>query len=83
MAERHPLSYTIAINATTAKKKGLKSGDQVALETIGGRRAVGRVALTDTIHPEAVGVGGCGGHFTKGQPIAEGKGVRFNEGVGM
>ncbi len=79
VAERHPLSYTIAINATTAKKKGLKSGDQVALETIGGRRAVGRVALTDTIHPEAVGVGGCGGHFTKGQPIAEGKGVRFNE----
>ncbi len=79
VAEKHPLSYTIAMNRATAERKGLKSGDEVTMHSPTGRKAVGRVALTDTIHPDAVGIGGCGGHMTSSQPIAKGKGVRFNE----
>ncbi len=79
VAENHPLSYTIAINRATAQGRGLKSGDEVTMRSPTGRSVTGRVALTDTIHPDAVGIGGCGGHMTSSQPIAKGKGVRFNE----
>lgn len=59
--------------------KGLRTGDRVVLESPRGRRADGHVVLTEAIHPEAVGVAGCAGHFTAAQPIAHGKGVPFNE----
>ncbi len=79
IAERHPLSYTIAMNKSTAARKGLGSGDEVVMTSPTGRQAKGFIAVTDTIHPDAVGIAGCGGHTTKSQPIAKGKGVRFNE----
>ena len=39
----------------------------------------GRVHLTQAVHPECVGIAACAGHWGKGQPIAKGKGVFFNE----
>ncbi len=78
-AQMSPFSYAIAINDKVAAKKGLKSGDHVIVESQKGKKVQGRVMLTDTIHPEHIAVGGCAGHFTKYQPIALGKGVRFNE----
>lgn len=74
-----PLSYAIAINEDTGRRKGLKSGDVVWVESEGGRRVKGRVRLTQAIHPEGLGVGACAGHWGDGMPIAKGKGVRFNE----
>ncbi len=38
----------------------------------------GRVKVTETVHPEVVGVAGTFGHWAKGLPIAKGKGVHFN-----
>jgi len=74
-----PFSYTIALNATTGRGKSLAEGQEVWLESARGRRVRGRIHLTEAIHPECVGVGGCAGHWAKTLPIARGKGVFFNE----
>jgi hypothetical protein len=29
-------------------------------------------------HPQTVGIAGCAGHWTKGMPIAKGKGTHFD-----
>ncbi len=78
-ARLDPYSYTIAINTTTAHKKGIRNGQKVWLESPHGRRVSGRVRSTDTVHPETVGIGGCAGHWAKTLPIAAGKGVMFND----
>lgn len=46
---------SVLINAETAKRKGITDGDDVILETIKGRKATGRVRLTERIHPEVLG----------------------------
>ncbi|MBI4340573.1 MAG: molybdopterin-binding protein, partial [Chloroflexi bacterium] len=79
VAQANPFSFNIAINKKVADKKGLKTGDWAVIESNTGRKAKGRIIATETIHPEALGVAGCGGHFTEYQPIAKGKGVRFAE----
>ncbi len=74
-----PFSYRIAINAETARRKGLGDDDKVWLETVTGRRVTGRIKLTEGIHTEAVGIAACAGHWSKDQPIARGKGIFFND----
>jgi len=78
-ARMDPYSYRIAINAETARRKGLADNDVVWLETTTGRRVAGRIKATEGIHPEAVGIAACAGHWSKHQPIAQGKGVFFND----
>ncbi len=78
-ARLDPFSYNIAINEDVGRKKGLKSGDLVWIENEGGRRVKGRLRLTQTIHPEGLGIGACAGHWTKDMPMAKGKGVFFND----
>ncbi|MBI3090598.1 MAG: molybdopterin-dependent oxidoreductase [Candidatus Tectomicrobia bacterium] len=78
-AQLDPNSYYIAMNAETGKKKGLHDGDWVWMETVKGRRVRGRVHLTQGMHPEGLGIGGCAGHWTDGMPVARGKGVFFNQ----
>ena len=78
-AQLDPFSYTIAINADTGRKKGLTDGAAIWVETEKGRKVKGRVHLTQTIHPEGVGVAACAGHWGDGMPIAKGKGVFFND----
>ncbi len=79
-AQLDPISYTIAMNADSGRKRGLKDGDLVWVEMEKGRKVKGRLHLTEGIHPEGLGVGGCAGHWAgKGLPIAKGKGVFFNE----
>jgi anaerobic selenocysteine-containing dehydrogenase len=78
-ARLDPYSYTIAINTATGDRKGLRDGQAVWLESPHGRRVRGRLRLTETVHPEGVGIGGCAGHRAKTLPIAAGKGVMFND----
>jgi molybdopterin-containing oxidoreductase family molybdopterin binding subunit len=78
-ARLDPYSYAIAINAATGRRKGLRDGQEIWLESPHGRRVRGRVRLTETVHPEGVGIGGCAGHWAKTLPIAAGKGVMFND----
>ncbi|MBI4967231.1 MAG: molybdopterin-dependent oxidoreductase [Rhodospirillales bacterium] len=79
IAQLDPFSYKIAINAETAKKKGLKDNDAVRLETPTGRHVEGRIKITEGIHPEGVGIAACAGHWTPHQPIAKGKGIFYND----
>lgn len=78
-ARLDPYSYTIALHTATGRRKGLVDGQEVTLESPHGRRVRGRVRLTETVHPEAVGIGGCAGHWARTLPIARGKGVMFND----
>ena len=57
--------------------KGLKDGDMVRLETEAGE-VEGRIKVTETVHPEVVGIGGCFGRWAVGIPVGKGRGVHFN-----
>jgi len=78
-AQLDPYSYNIAINAGVGKEKGLKSGDHVWVENEYGRKVEGKIRLTETMHPEGLGIGACAGHWAKEMPTAKGKGVFFND----
>jgi molybdopterin-containing oxidoreductase family molybdopterin binding subunit len=78
IGEYHPSAYNILINSQTAKRKGIKDGNLVSLETKAGDRVAGRIKVTEGIHPEVLGVAGCFGHWSVGQSTAKGKGVHIN-----
>ena len=78
-ARLDPFSYTIAVNAQYGRQKGLNDGDRVWVETETGRKVQGRLHLTQTIHPEGLGIAACAGHWGEGMPVAKGKGVFFND----
>ena len=71
--------YSITLNNKVATKKGIKDGDQIYLESVVGRKVLGKANLSEAIHPEVVAVAGCSGHWADGLPIAKGKGTFFNE----
>ena len=77
-ARLDPFSYTAAINAATARRLGVADGQAVWIETESGRKVKGRLKLTQMVHPEGIGIGGCHGHWGDGMPVAKDKGVFFN-----
>jgi len=79
LSENDPYTYAIQLHPETAKKKGMKTGDIVWLENPKGHKTKGRLFLTEGIRPDHVAIAACAGHWAKGQPIARGKGVFFNE----
>ena len=52
-----PYQMTILINRATARKRGLKDGDKVLVESQWGKMD-GVLKLTELIHPEVIGVAG-------------------------
>jgi hypothetical protein len=56
----------IALNRVAGKRKGLKDGDWVEVETDSGKKARGRVKLTSAIHPEVTAVWGSAGRWARG-----------------
>ena len=78
-ARLDPYSYTISINTVAGRAKRLNDGDLVWVETETGRKVKGKLHLTEAVHPEGLGIAACAGHWGKGMPIAEGKGVFFND----
>jgi anaerobic selenocysteine-containing dehydrogenase len=73
-------AYGVAINAHTARRKGIQEGDWIEIESAAtGHKIRGRAAVTEGIHPEVIGIAGCGGHWSKFLRIAsrEGKGLCF------
>jgi len=77
-SQMNPYTYNITMNATTGKKKGLKDGDMIEVESYQGRKVTGTVKLMEGHHPLTVGIAGTTGHWAKGQPIARGKGTNFD-----
>ena len=74
-----PMSYYIAINAEVGRRKGLADGDVVWVENEHGRKVKGQLRLTQTIHPEGLGIAALCGHWSDGLPVAKGKGVFYNQ----
>ncbi|MBI4333182.1 MAG: molybdopterin-dependent oxidoreductase [Chloroflexi bacterium] len=77
LADQHPYFFKVLINTETAKRKGIKEGDLIAIESSVGT-VTGKARLTEGIHPEVVGIAGTFGAWAKGKPIARGKGVHHN-----
>jgi molybdopterin-containing oxidoreductase family molybdopterin binding subunit len=78
-AQMNDYSYNIVVNSATAKKKGLKDGEIIWVESSYKRRVKGKLKAVEGIHPEGVAVAALAGHWSKDLPIAKGKGVFYNE----
>jgi len=74
-----PYAYNIQINAETGRKKGLKDGDRILLESETGGKTEGTIKLMQSIHPQVVAVNACAGHYSPTMPVARGKGTHFND----
>jgi anaerobic selenocysteine-containing dehydrogenase len=77
-SKMNPYTYYINISAETAKKKGLKAGDKIEIESSRGNKVRGILQVRKGQHPQTITIMGCSGHWAKGQPIARGKGVNMN-----
>jgi len=75
----NPYTYNIVINSEMAAAKGIEDGDIIWVESNYGRKTSGPVKLTEAVHPQCIGIATTAGHWVKGQTIAYGKGVYFNE----
>jgi anaerobic selenocysteine-containing dehydrogenase len=78
VSQLNPYTYNITMNEDTAKKKGLKDGDLICLESPNGRKVTGTLKTMQGQHPMTVAIAACSGAWAKGMPIAYGKGSNFN-----
>ncbi len=77
LSEKFPHAYGVVINPQLAKKRGIKDGDWVWLDSPVEKSKV-RAHVTECVHPEVVGIAGHAGHWAKGKARTRGKGVNFN-----
>jgi anaerobic selenocysteine-containing dehydrogenase len=77
ISSRNRMDYNVLVNTETAKKKGIENGDMIIIESRVGK-IEGKVKVTELVHPQVVAMFGMGGHWSKGQPIAKGKGMNMN-----
>lgn len=75
----NPYTYNIMVNEDVAKRKGLKDGDSIWVESDKGRKTKGTIKLAQGIHPQVIAFAGTQGHWSKYMPIALGKGSLFND----
>jgi anaerobic selenocysteine-containing dehydrogenase len=78
VSQLNPYTYNITMNADTAKKRGLKDGDLICLESPTGRKTTGYLKTMQGMHPQCVAIAACSGAWAKGAPVAYGKGSNFN-----
>jgi len=60
LAQKDPFDAGVFLNSATAQRKGLKEGDVVVIESRYGK-TVGKIRITELIHPDAVGIPGSHG----------------------
>jgi len=74
---KDPWESVILLNPATAERKGLRDGDQVAVESRYGK-IEGRLRVSELFHPDAVGVGGSYGLGTRQSNPLNRMGPHFN-----
>jgi len=74
-----PWVYLVQINEETGKRKGIADKDMIWIENPVGIKIKGQARLVQGVHDEHVCIAGCHGHWAKGIPIAERKGVFFDD----
>jgi molybdopterin-containing oxidoreductase family molybdopterin binding subunit len=72
-----PYTFTITLNSSLAKEKGMKDGDVIWIETKAGVKENGIVKTMEAQSPKVIGIAGQGGLWADGRPIAKGKGSNF------
>ena len=78
VSRENPFTYKVNLNEETARRKGLKPGDLVEIESWRGLKTQGILQTRKAQRPDTLTVMGVSGHWAKGLPIARGKGVNFN-----
>lgn len=68
LKEHHPYAGKIVLNRKYAVSKGIRDGDKVRVENVGGRSVEGIALLSECIHPECVGMDHHGGNWAKSLP---------------
>ncbi len=77
-----PYTMVVWLNADVGKKKGIKDGDQIKVESQFGFSVTGEAKLTEGLHPECVMIpGGLGNQSVNLSPLAR-LGTGFNWLVG-
>ena len=61
----HPYTGKLILNRKFAQAKGIRDGDRVKLENVGGRTVEGVAMLSECIHPECVGMDHSAGSWAK------------------
>jgi anaerobic selenocysteine-containing dehydrogenase len=77
VARANPYTYHVMMHTSAAEKRGLKTDDVVCVESKYGKY-VGRLRVTELVHPESVNCSGSFGHWAKGLPVSREKGVMHN-----
>jgi anaerobic selenocysteine-containing dehydrogenase len=77
VARANPYTYHVMMHTSAAAARGLKTDDLVCVESKYGQY-VGRLRVTELVHPESVNCSGSFGHWAKGLPVSGGKGVMHN-----
>ncbi len=72
-----PYTNYVTINSETARRKGIKTGDQVWIKSKEAGASMGEAKVVEGIHPEVIAVANNGGHWSKFTPVATGKGTFF------
>ncbi len=70
--------FPVALNTATGKAKGIADGDEIEIQTPGGKKVHATVRLSQGIHPECLAVPAVAGRWVTANDGARGKGVHFN-----
>lgn len=77
VAQSNPYTYHVMMHTASAGRRGLKTGDLVCVESKYGKY-VGRLRVTELVHPDSVNCSGSFGHWAGGLPVSRKKGVMHN-----
>jgi anaerobic selenocysteine-containing dehydrogenase len=77
LAERSAKVFSVGINPVTAKRKGLRDGQEIRLETAFGRSATATLRVTEGVHPECLSVPGLLGRRITKNAFGR-KGLHYN-----
>ena len=73
----NPYTYKVMMHPSAAKRKGLKDGDRVLVESHYGKDE-GTLKVTEIVHPDCLGIPGMLGHWARNLHVALRKGTSFN-----
>jgi anaerobic selenocysteine-containing dehydrogenase len=77
VARANPYTYHVMMHTSAAARRGLKTNDLVCVESKYGKY-VGRLRVTELVHPDSVNCSGSFGHWARGLPVSCQKGVMHN-----
>lgn len=78
LCERRGDVFALAMHPETARRRGLRAGQRVVVETPEGRQAVIPLRLTEGVHPEVVACPAVLGRWAAANPRARNRGLHYN-----